>query len=364
MVGASSVSRYGRIERSKLRRVYINSDVEYFGVPRFSVPLFSFIYRTVAGYFLIRKLIEKGNIDVIVLYSVTFTGMPTIYAAKAKGVPVAFRSIDMLHKLNDPGLRQNMIKWFEKFAYQRVDLVLALSPNYDNYVSTLAGRKIKTVILLFPVDLSMFCPGQADHQLKERYGIRSSDTVLLYMGYFYEFSDLLTFTELLVNEMLEDPDLKLLLLGDGPLKSELEQIAEKYNLANRLIVTGIRPFEEMPRHINSASICLNLYPKSGLMADLFCAKVVQYLACGKPVFSTSVPGLKSVIVGEAEGVRYFDRLEPMMEAIRTFKTQKDEYQELGKLGIEYTRHFHSINVIAVNLETHLQGLLTLVANND
>ena len=80
------------------------------------------------------------------------------------------------------------------------------------------------------------------------------------------------------------PEIKLLLLGDGPQREEWEAAAKKAGADVRF--TGFLPFEEMAAYLVQADITLNsLVAKA---AQSIVSKIGDYLAAGKPMINTGL----------------------------------------------------------------------------
>ncbi len=76
---------------------------------------------------------------------------------------------------------------------------------------------------------------------------------------------------------------QLVMIGDGPLRSSLEDSATKLDIANRVHFLGRRPHDEIPLWLNAAD-CLLLSSHSEGMPNA----VTEALACGCPVTATDV----------------------------------------------------------------------------
>jgi hypothetical protein len=63
------------------------------------IPALSRLSAGLTHYLEIQRTIREKNIDVIMLYSVPTNGLQTIHLTKKFGIPVVFRSIDILHRL-------------------------------------------------------------------------------------------------------------------------------------------------------------------------------------------------------------------------------------------------------------------------
>lgn len=79
--------------------------------------------------------------------------------------------------------------------------------------------------------------------LKKKWNIHASTNVVVFMGYLYPFSRLLEFMREFPGIVKEVPDIKLIVVGDGPLRSSIEKEINHLGLENNIILTGgFNPF--------------------------------------------------------------------------------------------------------------------------
>jgi len=103
-------------------------------------------------------------------------------------------------------------------------------------------------------------------------------------------------------------------------------------------------------------LCVNPFLITDATRDIFPGKIVQYLACGKPVIATPLPGTKAVISGEKQGVIYTDDTDDMGEKMIAL-LKDDEYRKrVGEKGLTYAKRKHSYDIIAHELEHSLEKL--------
>jgi len=93
------------------------------------------------------------------------------------------------------------------------------------------------------------------------------------------------------------PQVYFLVVGDGPLINKLKYKAVQLGIANNVIFTGWMQREYMPQYINLADICVVL--KEPMASGYSPVKVYEYMACGKPILASRVPGLEFI---ETEGI--------------------------------------------------------------
>src|SRR5438876_2698098 len=86
------------------------------------------------------------------------------------------------------------------------------------------------------------------------------------------------------------PRVRLIIVGDGPLRGRVESYIARHRLAN-VVMAGYVPDSVKPRYYNSADIFCA--PATG--AESFGIVLLEALASGLPVVATEVPGYMSVL---------------------------------------------------------------------
>lgn len=79
--------------------------------------------------------------------------------------------------------------------------------------------------------------------------------------------------------------------GNTWLKEELKDITDGFLLE----VLGVRPHREVIETINKSDVCLCPYPDRLDIAQTYPVKVFEYMAAGKPVVTSALPGIKRIV---------------------------------------------------------------------
>jgi len=241
----------------------------------------------------------------------------------------------------------------ESFVYSRVDRVLTLTPKLSEYVISLGAKPERVEVLPMTVDIEMFKPSD-ESGIGEKWGIKDSDKVLLFMGTLFRFSGLEGLITSMPDILWHVPNAKLLIVGDGEQRKELEALISESHLEGKVIITGFQPYSDMPKYINLADVCINTFSGNDTTKDIFPGKIAQYLACGKPVVMRPLPGVVSMIEGERQGVVYAD--DDIDMAMQVVSLLKSTYRRevVGNSGREYVCETHNCVKIAKRLETILK----------
>jgi glycosyltransferase involved in cell wall biosynthesis len=299
----------------------------------------------------IRRVIEEKDIDVIILYSVPTNGMQALHYARNFGIPVVFRSIDILNRLVKLPVLSWVTRFLERRVYSRSDLVLTISPRLSRYVTAMAVQQSHVRLLPLGVDTELFRPDADSSELCREWGI-GNGPVIVFIGTLYDFSGLDGVIRQLPEVVKSFPDVKLLVVGDGPQRSQLERIAAEVGMERHLVITGFQPYETMPQYINMAAVCINPFLITDTTRDIFPTKIVQYMACARPVIATRLPGLEATITGEKQGVIYVE-LAGIAGALLKILGADELRRKLGRAALHYIIRTHSYETIVQQLEAEL-----------
>lgn len=307
-------------------------------------------------YVAIEQAIKNNKIDVIVLYSVPTNGYQVVSLAKKYGIPVVFRSIDVLHEIVPSKVFYPPTFALEKWVYKRADKVLALSPKLSDYVIRMNANKNKVELLLFGVDMDKFNSYVPFAELRKRLGLSEDDLVVLYIGTLFEFSGLDIYLEQFSRVVKKIPKAKLVIVGGGALFSRLKKRVSELRLSENVVLTGFKPFDMMPQFINMANICINPFKVTGATREIIPGKILQYLACGKPVLATPLPGMTSFLLGPKQGVVY-SSLDEFGESTIKLLGDANEASAIGENGYLWVLGNHDETQIARSLDKILHQMV-------
>lgn len=254
----------------------------------------------------IKRQIEEFTPDVIVGFGI----LNSYLAAKEAGrnnIPFIYYWVDVLHSLVPVKTFQPIGIFFEKSALRRSDTVLVINEGLKDVVLKLGAPPERTSVLRTGIDDRQFSPDNGDNSLREQFGLTSGDIVLFFMGWLYRFSGLREVARQLTEST--NKNVKMIIVGEGDAYEDLKRIQAENNLEGRLILTGKKPYEELPGLISIADICvLPAYPTEKIMQDIVPIKLYEYMAMQKPVISTRLRGVMREF-GESNGVVYVERPE-------------------------------------------------------
>ncbi|MFC2000459.1 glycosyltransferase [Chloroflexota bacterium] len=301
----------------------------------------------------IGKTIREKGIEAVVLYSVPTNGLQTIRLAKRFNIPVVFRAIDILDQLVPNRVLRPPTKFLEKRVYRGVDSILTLTPKLSSYVIDLGAREANVTVLPMPVDSGLFNPSVETEVVRRKWGFEDGDRIVLFIGTLFGFSGLDVFLRRFPRVLDQVPEARLLIVGDGPQRKKLEGIIDEIGLGQHVTITGFQPYETMPHYINLADVCINTFLMTGATRNIFPGKLVQYLACGRAVVATALPGTTAVIPGEKQGIVYGSGPDELAAKVVAVLESNEYRQQLEEAAINYVGRVHGHEKIARQLEAAL-----------
>jgi glycosyltransferase involved in cell wall biosynthesis len=192
----------------------------------------------------------------------------------------------------------------EKASAAAADRIICVTPQIAQYLSReLRCRQDKIEIVGNGVNTENFRPIRSEASLsvyRERTGIKPGEKVLVFVGNLARWQGIETLIDCAVPLLTSWKRLKFLIVGEGPLRAELQMKTEREGVKGSFIFTGMVDYDEVPFYLNLGDIGVapfisNRNNKTGVSP----LKVFEYMACGKPVVASRIDGLEFI---EQEGV--------------------------------------------------------------
>lgn len=212
-------------------------------------------------------------------------------AAKIAGVPIIVHTIHgwSFHEHMHP-IKRKVYILLERFCARFTNALIVVT-ELDRQKGLLAkiGNPKQYHLIRSAIPLSDFDPQKVDRSLTRlQLGLPHEVSVLGTVGRFSAQKNPLEWIKVaqLVSQVI--PDCWFLMVGDGPLRQQAEEILEDMKLSRRTILTGIR--RDIPALLSAMDVFLLTSRWEGLPRV-----ISQAMSMGLPVVATSVDGSKELI---------------------------------------------------------------------
>lgn len=207
-------------------------------------------------------------------------------------------------------------------------VVLSASQKRDIVSRFAIASDAQTFIVPLGLDLAPLLQLQGgDAELRSELGIPSDVVVIAYVGRMVGVKDL----GVLIRAFAmagRDRRLSLLLVGDGPLRVELERMVHEAGVETRTRFLGWR--QDLPSVYAAADICALSSVNEGTPVSL-----IEAMAAGKPVVASAVGGVPDIVKNGETGLLFAaGDAEAMAMALSQLSQNAQERDRMGRLARE------------------------------
>lgn len=166
-------------------------------------------------------------------------------------------------------------------------------------------------------------------------GEKHNEPSIIYFGRLkkYKSPDHLLKAFAIVNKSI--PDSKLYFMGRGDFQPKLEKLAQDFNIRDKVVFLGYVTEEEKVRHLGLCHVAVNTSMKEG-----WGITNIEANACGTPVISANVPGLRDSVKVGLSGLLYeYGNINELAEILREVLTNKESLDKLSNGAVDWAKTF-------------------------
>jgi glycosyltransferase involved in cell wall biosynthesis len=119
------------------------------------------------------------------------------------------------------------------------------------------------------------------------------DHCLLAVGSLFPAKGFVVILEAMALLKTHFPNIRLVIIGDGPEKTNLVRRAKELAISERVMLSGHLPFEEVKKYMQKCTLLI--HPSSEL-GDAVPTVIKEALACGLPVIASDIAGIPELLV--------------------------------------------------------------------
>jgi len=182
----------------------------------------------------------------------------------------------------------------ERWALLQADAVLTVSAPLRDYVVSLGVELGRVQVVPNGVDATLFHPAPPEPSIRARWGL-GNGPVLGFVGGLRRWHGVEALPTLLERLVQRYRGLRLVIVGDGPLRGELEHTLKERGLTRSVVFTGSLPHEEVADLIRQFDVALAPYSKPEHAFYFSPLKLFEYMACGVPVVAAALGQIAEIV---------------------------------------------------------------------
>ena len=183
---------------------------------------------------------------------------------------------------------KRLAAWSESYVWRQADHVLPVTEILARRLRSVGVKPDRITVVPNGIDESRFQPPAEPGAVRNRLGIVDR-CVLGFVGFARPWHGLDQVIRHLAER--EQLDLHLLLVGDGPVRSDLERLAGELRVADRLTVTGIVERDNVAEYIHAFDIAL----QPAVVEYASPLKLFEYMACGKAIVAPASANIREIL---------------------------------------------------------------------
>jgi PEP-CTERM/exosortase A-associated glycosyltransferase len=288
-------------------------------------------------------LIDEVKPDIVHAHSPALNGLPALWAAHPKGVPVVYEVRALWEEAGveagtvKPGsLRYRASRSLESYVLNHADAVAVLCQGVRDDVLSRGLPESKLVTIPNAVDVANFSPERRrDAALAAKLGLDDA-VVIGFIGSFYEYEGLDLLLQALPQTLARIPNLKLLLVGGGPHEAELKRLTAEAKLDNAVIFTGRVPFAEVERYYDLVDLFVYPRRRSRLTDLVTPLKPIEAMAKQRVVIASDCGGHKEIVTHGSNGLLFAaDNAVALSNEITGAVVNREAWAAMGETARDY-----------------------------
>lgn len=233
------------------------------------------------------------------------------------------------------------------YVINRADMVVTVSKPLSEIARDLGVDKDRVMVIPNGVDTSVF----VEAKVEAEFGYR-----LLWIGRMIPVKGLEYLIKALPRVLDSYPEARLTLVGDGPIRSELCQLANDLKLNGFIDFAGLANYEDIPGYLAGSDLVVLPSLSEGLPLVL-----LEAMSAGCPVVATDVGGIPELVITQGEQqngllVEPGDS-ETLAEAIVDMFGNGRMARKMGRNGRRRVEEGYSWDAVAVRIK-ELYGVLS------
>ena len=229
----------------------------------------------------------------------------------------------------------------EREILRRADRILAVSEELKRWLLGLGVAEERILVLANAADPGRFEAARGERSdVRRRLGVNGTP-VVAFVGTLRPWHDPSILVQALGLLRARGEAPRLLFVGDGPERANVEQLAAERRLTALVTFTGAVDHDEVPVYLAAADVAVASYhPDTGSYFSPL--KLFEYQAAGLPVVAAEVGEIPHCVRAGETGLLYPPGdAEALADALATLIDDRERAAELGRHGREHVLRHHT-----------------------
>ncbi|HSH00907.1 MAG TPA: glycosyltransferase family 4 protein [Anaerolineae bacterium] len=288
-----------------------------------------------------------------------------MFACRQLKVPLVYEvNGDIVAEQKEFNIKTNRGQWpitkkLTKYAFKQATKIIAVGETIrQRTIESWAVDPHKVVVVPNGTDVELFV--NSDQTLPPQLQAYDfSPPTIVFVGGFQPWHGVDLITRAFHELSQHHPTAQLLLVGDGPQITNIEQMVAKHNLQQRVIFAGRINHRYLPAILQAVDIAVIYHPSSAANLVESPLKIYEYMAAGKAVVAPDFPHMQKIIDHQQTGILAPpDNPTALAACWQKLLDNPDLINRLGQAAQKQAITHHSWLATARKVNTHLLTLTT------
>jgi 1,2-diacylglycerol 3-alpha-glucosyltransferase len=320
---------------------YQDTEPFIFRYPSLALPLPGDISAVLPVSPFVEQLLPSLKLDVIHTHHPVLLGQTAARRAQELGLPLVFtfhtQYWEYTHYVPFPMeaiqefLKSRIHKWLQEYL-QKCQHIVIPSESIREFLVREYGLHDRYTVIPTGTDLEPFLRANGKALRKEQGW--QDDTVLISVGRLAPEKNWDTLLQAFARAAADRSDLRLVLIGDGPARDSLQQLASELGVAEQVTFTGAVPFEKIPSYLKAADVFTfaSVTETQGLVT-------IEAMAAGLPVVAVDGSGTRDIVEHGKQGYLVDNDPEALAKGIKKLIADPQRIRRFGNRGLKKAKTF-------------------------
>lgn len=196
-------------------------------------------------------------------------------------------------------IMERLARRIDAWVFSRANHILCVSRVLADEALQRGASGERVHVLPNAIDPNRFRISGPGQSLRARLGLEGS-MVIGHVGLFHRWDRLDALIEVVKSIRDRHPEIKVLLVGDGPEMENLKQTAFRLGMESAVILPGPVPRDDVPAYIDAMDICV--LPDSNAFGSPIA--LFEFMAMGKPCVVPDLGPMRDVLEDNVTGIMF------------------------------------------------------------
>jgi glycosyltransferase involved in cell wall biosynthesis len=256
----------------------------------------------VHGYLSLSRAVHACRPDVIydryVSYNYSAVGVGRRY-----GIPVVLE-VNSPYSLQKQSFDEtlyfrHMLRFCERKICRDATWVVVVSTPLKKFLVSIGVPPERIVVMPNGTDPDVFHPDIDGQPTRQQYGL-DGKIVIGFCGILRPWHGLEVLLQAFEDVLQGRTDLHLLIVGDGPIRGDLERLLHERGLVRYVTITGRQPHERVRSFVAAMDIAVS--PRATFYASPM--KILEYMGMGKAIVAPDMENIRDILTHEHDSILF------------------------------------------------------------